>query len=70
MSGVRIYDLAKELKLTSNELLDLLKELGEPTKTASSTINDSAAEGVRKRVAERANGASNGASAPSSKQRQ
>ncbi|BDI32255.1 hypothetical protein CCAX7_43060 [Capsulimonas corticalis] len=66
MSGVRIYDLAKELKLTSNELLDVLKELGEPTKTASSTINDSAAEGVRKRVADRANGATNGASAPSS----
>ncbi|MEO7719382.1 MAG: translation initiation factor IF-2 [Capsulimonas sp.] len=65
MSGVRIYDLAKELKLTSNELLDVLKELGEPTKTASSTINDSAAEGVRKRVADRANGVSNGASAPS-----
>jgi hypothetical protein len=51
MSGVRIYDLAKELKLTNNDLLDLLKGLGEPGKTASSTITDATAEAVRKMAA-------------------
>ncbi|MGO8672790.1 MAG: translation initiation factor IF-2 [Capsulimonadaceae bacterium] len=48
MSGVRIYDLAKELKVTNGDLLDMLKGLGETGKTASSTINDSTAEALRK----------------------
>jgi len=51
MSGVRIYDLAKELKLTNNDLLEMLKGLGEPTKTASSTITDDIADAVRKMAA-------------------
>ena len=50
MSGVRIYDLAKELKLTNNDLLDVLKALGEAGKTPSSAIPDSLAEAVRQRV--------------------
>jgi len=51
MSGVRIYDLAKELKLTNNDLLEMLKGLGEPSKTASSTITDDIADAVRKMAA-------------------
>ena len=51
MSGVRIYDLAKELKLTNNDLLEMLKGLGEPGKTASSTITDDTADAVRKMAA-------------------
>ena len=51
MSGVRIYDLAKELKLTNNDLLEMLKGLGEPGKTASSTITDATADAVREMAA-------------------
>ena len=40
MSGVRIYDLAKELNVPNNEILDLLKQMGEPARTASSTLPD------------------------------
>ena len=50
MSGVRIYDLAKELNVSNNELLDVLKEMGEPTRTPSSTLPDSAVTSVRQRM--------------------
>ena len=40
MSGVRIYDLAKELNVSSNDLLKVLKEMGQPTKAASSAISE------------------------------
>ncbi len=59
MSGVRIYDLAKELNVTNNELLELLQEMGEPTRTPSSTLPDAAATAVRQRVSSKS--ASNGA---------
>ena len=58
MSGVRIYDLAKELNVTNNELLELLKEMGEPTRTPSSTLPDAAAVAVRQRISSKP--ASNG----------
>ena len=51
MSGVRIYDLAKELNVSNNELLDLLKEMGEPARTPSSTLPDAAVATVRQRMA-------------------
>jgi translation initiation factor IF-2 len=51
MSGVRIYDLAKELNVSNNELLDLLKEMGEPARTPSSTLPDTAVATVRQRMA-------------------
>lgn len=51
MSGVRIYDLAKELNISNNELLDLLKDMGEPARTPSSTLPDSMVATVRQRIA-------------------
>jgi len=76
MSGVRIYDLAKELNVTNNDLLEILKEMGEPTRTPSSTLPDTAAAAVRQRVSAKpapngtasANGtvSANGAAAPKS----
>ena len=59
MSGVRIYDLAKELNVTNNDLLELLKEMGQPTRTPSSTLPDADAAAVRQRVSSKP--ASNGA---------
>ena len=50
MSGVRIYDLAKELNASNNDLLDMLKDMGEPTRTPSSTLPDAVADAVRARV--------------------
>ncbi len=49
MSGVRIYDLAKELNVPNNEILDLLKQMGEPARTASSTLPDAMVTTVRQR---------------------
>ena len=78
MSGVRIYDLAKELNVSNNELLDMLKDMGEPARTPSSTLPDAAVTSVRQRVGGKTavavsaagNGAAspngNGAAAPSS----
>jgi translation initiation factor IF-2 len=51
MTGVRVYDLAKELKISSNEVLDRLKELGKPAKVPSSTIDDEDANAVRRQFA-------------------
>ncbi len=50
MSGVRIYDLAKELSVSNNEILDLLKQMGEPARTASSTLPDAVVTTVRQRL--------------------
>ena len=51
MSGVRIYDLAKELQVSNNDVLDALKALGEAAKTPSSAISDETAGAVRQRFA-------------------
>jgi len=50
MSGVRIYDLAKELNVPNNEILDMLKAMGEPARTASSTLPEAIVATVRERV--------------------
>ena len=50
MSGVRIYDLAKELNVPNNEILDMLKAMGEPARTASSTLPEDIVATVRERV--------------------
>ena len=50
MSGVRIYDLAKELNVSNNEVLDVLKELGESSKVPSSNLSDDLAQSVRRRM--------------------
>lgn len=47
MSGVRIYDLAKELNVSNNDILDLLKAMGEPARTPSSTLPDAIVATVR-----------------------
>ncbi len=71
MSGVRIYDLAKELHLSNHDVLEALKALGEDGKTPSSALPEEMADAVRRALASGAsssNGASassNGASAPS-----
>ncbi len=51
MSGVRIYDLAKELQVSNNDVLDALRALGEASKTPSSAISDDLAGAVRGRLA-------------------
>ena len=50
MSGVRIYDLAKELNVSSNEILDMLKAMGEPARTPSSTLPDPMVTTLRQRT--------------------
>ncbi len=67
MSGVRIYDLAKELHLSSHDLLEMIKPLGEDGKTPSSTIKDETAEALRRQLgASVGNGAAAVQAAPSS----
>ncbi len=58
MSGVRIYDLAKELNVSNNEILDLLKAMGEPARTASSTLPDAIVATVRAQKSAVGNGGS------------
>ena len=51
MSGVRIYDLAKELNVSNNDLLGMLKEMGQPAKAASSAVPEETAGVLRTRLA-------------------
>lgn len=62
MSGVRIYDLAKELRVSNNDLLEILRDMGEKSKTASSALPDDLASTLRQRIrpAAASNGSSNG----------
>ena len=65
MSGVRIYDLAKELNVSNNDILDLLKAMGEPARTPSSTLPDAIVATVRAQKAPTpAAAVSNGAAKP------
>ncbi|MGI4789804.1 MAG: translation initiation factor IF-2 [Janthinobacterium lividum] len=64
MSGVRIYDLAKELNVSSNEILDMLKEMGEPARTPSSTLPDQIITTLRQRTGAAPVPVSNGAAKP------
>jgi len=48
----RIYELAKELKISSTQLLSILKELGVEAKTHASTIEDDVARLVQEILAE------------------
>lgn len=47
MSKVRVHQLAKELDMSTKELLELLHQLGEDVKGGLSTIDESTAEAVR-----------------------
>jgi translation initiation factor IF-2 len=50
MSGVRIYDLAKELGVTNGELIDNLRGLGVAAKSPSASITDSEADMARSQI--------------------
>jgi len=50
----RVHELAKELEVTSKELLETLNELGEFVKSASSTVEPPVARRVRKFYADKA----------------
>ena len=47
MPEPRVYDLAKELQVDSKTILDTLTGLGEPVKSASSTVEPAIADRVR-----------------------
>lgn len=53
MAKVRVHHLAKELGLTSTELIEMLRELGEEIKGHSSTIDEETANAVRELIRER-----------------
>jgi hypothetical protein len=63
MSGVRIYDLAKELHLANHDILEMLKALGEDGKTPSSAVNEETADAVRRQAGSPAKAAGNGTAA-------
>ena len=48
MSKIRVYELAKMLDKTNNELVDLLKELGVEVKTHMSSIEADVAQCLNK----------------------
>jgi len=53
LAKVRVHQLAKELGISNNELIALLRELGEEVKSHSSTIDEETAEAIRELVQER-----------------
>ncbi|MFN2489936.1 MAG: translation initiation factor IF-2 [Actinomycetota bacterium] len=58
MARPRVHEVAKELGLSSKEVLAHLEQMGEPAKSHSSTIDETLAERVRRELG-------NGAGAPS-----
>lgn len=52
MSKVRVHQLAKELDMSTKDLLELLHQLGEDVKGGLSTIDESTAEAIRHIVLE------------------
>lgn len=52
MSGVRIYDLAKEIGVSNVELIDILRGLGESAKAPSSTVAQDVADQLRSKYAQ------------------
>ena len=54
--GVRIFTLAKELDMTSKELISFLKAEGHKVSSHMSSIDKSAAEALRKRLKPKASG--------------
>jgi translation initiation factor IF-2 len=53
LAKIRIHQLAKELGITNNELIGLLRELGEDVKSHSSTIDEATADAVRELLREK-----------------
>ncbi|MCS6867641.1 translation initiation factor IF-2 [Thermus sp.] len=52
MAKIRIYQLAKELGMENEELLELLSQMGVPYKSHASTLSEEDAEAVRELVRE------------------
>ncbi len=52
MAKIRIYQLAKELGMTNEELLELLDQMGVPYKSHASTLTEEDAQAVRELVKE------------------
>jgi translation initiation factor IF-2 len=48
MGNVRVFTLARDLKLTSQEVIDRLKKLGVEAKTASSSVDEDNADKLRR----------------------
>ena len=48
MGNVRVFGLARDLKLTSQEVIDRLKKLGVEVKTASSSVDEDTADKLRR----------------------
>jgi translation initiation factor IF-2 len=48
MGNVRVFSLARDLKLTSQEVIDRLKKLGVEAKTASSSVDEDTADKLRR----------------------
>jgi len=53
MARVRIYQLAKEIDISSKEMMDVLVDIGMDVKSPSSTIEESVADIVKQMIAER-----------------
>ena len=51
MAKTRVHDLAKEYGMTSKEMLDHLRDMKIPAKSASSTLEDAYVSIVRKEIA-------------------
>ncbi|MFC1573493.1 translation initiation factor IF-2, partial [Candidatus Eisenbacteria bacterium] len=51
MRKVRVYQLARELKVTSAILIDILEEVGSPVASHTSAVDSSVADEVRSRLA-------------------
>jgi len=49
---VRIYDLARELGVSNQQIIEVLRELGVEVKSHSSTIDESTAQVVRELIKE------------------
>jgi translation initiation factor IF-2 len=52
MARIRVYELAKKLKLSSKDLMNMLAELGVEVKNHMSTVNEKEAKAVEEIVAE------------------
>jgi len=48
MANVRVFGLARDLKLSSQEVIDRLKRLGVEVKTASSSVDEDTADKLRR----------------------
>src|SRR5688572_23927140 len=50
MGNVRVFQLARELNLSSQEVIDRLKRLGSDAKTASSSVDEDTADKLKRSV--------------------